>query len=280
MNSEILDGKLFLEYGPTNLEIKVTNENYIEIYQYVIANFKKKFESLAEELDKLKINTSPKKKFVSDVGKIMQKSTEKFLPKFITPMAAVAGSISESLLNDLMANFTLDKIYINNGGDVAIYSNKYKNFTFNVAGQDQVKICLGKISGTYGVATSGWKGRSFSMGIADSVTVIAKSASLADAAATLIANDINIKKHPNINKEKAEKIYEQTDLKNKLVTTSVGYLTTFEIKKALLKGKITADNFISKNIILSALLNLKNNYLYLGKSFKIISKSELNFLKI
>ena len=279
MYSKILDEKLYIEYGPTNLEIHVTNENYIEIYQYILSNFKKKFEDLANEQNDLKKTTILNKKFKSDIGKIMQKSTETFLPKFITPMAAVAGSLSESLLNDLMMNFILDKIYINNGGDVAIYSSKNKNFTFTIAGNDQIKICLEKVSGTFGVATSGWKGRSFSMGIADSVTVIAESASLADAAATLIANDINVDKNPNIKKEKAENIYEETDLKDKLVTTYVGHLNITEIKRALAQGKITADIFISENKIFSALLNLKNNYLYLGKKFKIMSKNKINFIK-
>ncbi len=279
MNSKILDGKLYLEYGPTNLKIEVNNKNYIEIYQYIIGNFKKKFHELAEEHQELKKITTINKNFKSEIGKLMQKSTEVFLPKFITPMAAVAGSISENLLNDLMLNFKLSKTYINNGGDVAIYSNNNENFTFTVESKEQIKICLEEVSGTFGVATSGWKGRSFSMGIADSVTVIAKNASLADAAATLIANDVNIDEHPNIKKEKAEIVYEETDLKDKLITTNVGDLNFSEIKRALLQGKITAESFISENIILSALLNLKNNYLYLGKNFKIMSKNKINFLK-
>ena len=129
MFSNILDRKLYIEYGPTNLEIEVTNDNHIEIYQFILSIFKDKFDELAKEKDKLKENIS-EKKFNSEIGKIMQKSTEIFLPKFITPMAAVAGSLSQSLLNDLLKNFVLDKIYINNGGDVAVYSSENKNFTF------------------------------------------------------------------------------------------------------------------------------------------------------
>ena len=278
MFSNILDRKLYIEYGPTNLEIEVTNDNHIEIYQFILSIFKDKFDELAKEKDKLKRKTLAKRKFNSEIGKIMQKSTEIFLPKFITPMAAVAGSLSESLLNDLLKNFVLDKIYINNGGDVAIYSSENKNFTFSVGKNSEIQIFLEKISGHYGVATSGWKGRSFSFGIADSVTVVAKSASIADAAATMIANDINIDYHPNIKKENATIIYEETDLKDKLITTNVGFLNHSEIKMALNKGKSSANILINKKIILSALLNLKNNYVYLGKNFKINSKKKIKFL--
>ena len=116
------------------------------------------------------------------------------------------------------------------------------------------------------------------MGIADSVTVVAKSASIADAAATMIANDINIDYHPNIKKENAAIIYEESDLKDKLITTNVGFLNNSEIKMALNKGKSSANILINKKIILSALLNLKNNYVYLGKNFKINSKNKIKLL--
>ena len=45
--------------------------------------------------------------------------------------------------------------------------------------------------GVGGIATSGARGRSFSLGIADSVTVLAEDAATADAAATLIANAVD-----------------------------------------------------------------------------------------
>ena len=49
-----------------------------------------------------------------------------------------------------------------------------------------------------GIATSGRHGRSFSLGIADAVTVLAKTASQADAAATIIANAVDLPGHPAI----------------------------------------------------------------------------------
>ena len=133
----------------------------------------------------------------------------------------------------------------------------------------------------YGIATSGWKGRSFSMGIADSVTTIAESSAIADAAATIIANETNIKNHKNVKKQAANKIDEYSDLKNKLVTTSVGELSANDIQKALEKGTKTAKSLIGKKIILTALLNIKENYVYVGKKFEIEqSKKKINFIKI
>ena len=58
----------------------------------------------------------------------------------------------------------------------------------------------------------------------------------------------------------ASKIDEYSDLKNKLVTTYVGELSLNDIQKSLKKGVMTAKRLIKKNIILTALLNIKENY--------------------
>ena len=148
-----------------------------------------------------------------------------------------------------------------------------------IASTNSLLITLQGDDSKYGIATSGWKGRSFSLGIADSVTTIAKSSAIADAAATIIANDINIPNHKNIKKQEANKIDEHSDLK-KLVTTSVGELSKIDIKKALKKGAITAKKLIEK-IILTALLNLKENYVYIGKKFKVEhTNKKINFIKL
>jgi hypothetical protein len=54
------------------------------------------------------------------------------------------------------------------------------------------RLTIRSEDGVRGVATSGWRGRSFSLGIADAVTVLARSGAEADAAATLIANAVNL----------------------------------------------------------------------------------------
>ena len=75
-----------------------------------------------------------------------------------------------------------------------------------------------------GVATSGWRGRSFSLGIADAVTVFAGTAAVADAAATLIANAVDLPGHPAFARAPARRCDPQSDLGERLVTVDVGPL--------------------------------------------------------
>ena len=63
-----------------------------------------------------------------------------------------------------------------------------------------------------GIATSGWRGRSFSLGIADAVTVLADRAAAADAAATIIANAVDLPGHPAIVRVPACELAPDSDL--------------------------------------------------------------------
>ena len=281
MFSKIIEERLYLEYGPTNLVVEATHKDKQKIYNYIIKNIDQMLSELSLELSKLREKTKENTKFNSQIAKKMNDSTKIFLPRFITPLASVAGAISETLLDETLSKFDLEKIHINNGGDAAIFLKKKQKLKFLVASTNSFLITLEGDNCKYGIATSGWKGRSFSMGIADSVTTIAKSSAIADAAATVIANDTDIKNHKNIKKQEANKIDEQSDLKNRLVTTSVGELSSNDIKKALRKGSLTAKTLIEKKIILAAFLNIKENYVYVGKQFDIKeTKKKINFIKI
>ena len=281
MFSKIIEERLYLEYGPTNLVVEAFHKDKQKIYNYIIENIGEMLSQLSLELAKLRENTKENTRFKSEIAKKMNDSTKIFLPRFITPLASVAGAISETLLDKVLSKFNLKKIYINNGGDAAIFLKKKQKLKFLVASTNSFLITLEGDNCKYGIATSGWKGRSFSMGIADSVTTIAKSSAIADAAATVIANDTDIKNHKNIKKQEASKIDEYSDLKNKLVTTYVGELSLNDIQKSLKKGVITAKRLIKKNIILTALLNIKENYVYVGKKFDIKeTKKKINFIKI
>ena len=281
MFSKIIEERLYLEYGPTNLVVEAVHKDKQKIYNYIIKNIDQMLSELSLELSKLREKTKESTKFNSQIAKKMNDATKIFLPRFITPLASVAGAISETLLDEILSKFDLEKIYINNGGDAAIFLKKKQKLKFLVASTNSFLITLEGDNCKYGIATSGWKGRSFSMGIADSVTTIAKSSAIADAAATVIANDTDIKNHKNIKKQEASKIDEYSDLKNKLVTTYVGELSLNDIQKSLKNGVMTAKRLIKKNIILTALLNIKENYVYVGKKFDIKeTKKKINFIKI
>ncbi len=85
--------------------------------------------------------------------------------------------------------------------------------------------------GIRGIATSGWRGRSHSLGIADAVTVLAATASAADAAATIIANAVDLPGHPAIARRPARALSPDSDLGTRLVTVGVGALPAAEIDR-------------------------------------------------
>ena len=92
-----------------------------------------------------------------------------------------------------------------------------------------------------GVATSGWRGRSFSLGIAYAVTVLAGSGAAADAAATLLANAVDLPGHPGVTRRPARELSPDSDLGERLVTTGVGRLAPGEIRTALERGWRAAE---------------------------------------
>lgn len=108
-----------------------------------------------------------------------------------------------------------------------------------------------------GIATSGRGGRSLSMGIADSVTVLAGSAAEADVAATLIANAVDLPGHPAIRRAPARDLQPDSDLGRRLVVTGCGPLTATEIAKALENGAARAQEMTDNGLIQGAALVLQ-----------------------
>jgi hypothetical protein len=115
-----------------------------------------------------------------------------------------------------------------------------------------------------GIATSGRHGRSFSLGIADAVTVLAKTASQADAAATIIANAVDLPGHPAIVRLPANELQPDSDLGARLVTREVGALSESEIEQALEAGADCARRLLAAGLIEGAALRLKGEMLLVG----------------
>jgi ApbE superfamily uncharacterized protein (UPF0280 family) len=108
-----------------------------------------------------------------------------------------------------------------------------------------------------GVATSGWRGRSFSLGIADCVTVLAQSAAAADAAATVVANAVDLPGHPAIARVPANELAPDSDLGKLLVTRQVGVLDASEVRSALDAGVRTAESLVARSLIIAVALRLQ-----------------------
>ena len=272
MFSKIIENKLYIELGPTNLLVEVVDKDKDKIFNYIIHSLPKILRQISSEIKYLKKCSENNHCFKFDITKKMYFSSKVFLPTFITPMACVAGAVSEQLLENTLSKFNPEKLLINNGGDIALFLKKKQSLRLLIANKNEIVLTLDGNYTTYGIATSGWRGRSLSLGIADSVTVIGHNAAIADAAATMIANDINILDHPNIKRKRALEIDDDSDLKETFVTTFVGKLSEKEIEDSLKKGKKTAEKYINDKIIFSALLNLKQKYMFLGKQFPLSSE--------
>jgi len=191
-----------------------------------------------------------------------------YRPTFVTPMAAVAGAVADEVLAAMIAGRDLAKAYVNDGGDIALYLCPGATFdaglvfdldhpaldaTATIAFADPVR----------GIATSGRGGRSFSLGIADSVTVLATNAAAADVAATLIANAVDAD-HPAIGRTPAGDLDPDSDLGTRLVTVAVGALDRGTIRAALNRGAGEAERMRRSGLIAGAVLTLKNETRIVG----------------
>jgi hypothetical protein len=135
------------------------------------------------------------------------------------------------------------------------------------------RATIGASDRVRGIATSGWRGRSFSLGIADAVTVLASSAALADAAATLIANAVDLPGHPAIERTLARDLDPQSDLGDLLVTTEVGPLVANEIDIALAAGALEAEHWRRAGVIEAAALRLAGKVRTCQRSRSPLSRS-------
>jgi uncharacterized protein len=197
---------------------------------------------------------------------------------FVTPMAAVAGAVADEVLNAMRGAAMLDKAFVNDGGDIAVYLAPRHTLQIAVAGAFNAspipaingQLTIKSEDGIGGIATSGAQGRSFSLGIADSVTVLAQSAAAADVAATLIANAVDLPGHPAVHRCPAVALDPDSDLGQRLVTVRLDHLTPDEIGTALRSGLLAAQGYQRAGLIQDAALMLRGQGVMLGsQSFSL-----------
>ncbi len=262
----LADGKrLHLQDGPIDLivEAKGRQAQVQAAYAAAAQRFTGLLDQLCAELAELRTAADPARcPLKGVVARRMHAAVVPFAADcFITPMAAVAGSVAEEILGAMLSAAQLDRAYVNNGGDIALHLTAGEHFsvglmdrpdrhglmqTMTVDAEDSIR----------GVATSGRHGRSFSLGIADAVTVLAKTASQADAAATIIANAIDLPGHPAIVRCPANELQPDSDLGARLVTREVGELSADEIEAALDAGAACARQVLAAGLIEGAALRL------------------------
>ncbi len=250
------DGRMHLHHGPIDI-IAQSWGHAAAVRQgqtRAIARFETILAELASELPLLR-QTGGRPR--GALARTMARATEPFLPTFITPMAAVAGAVADEILHHLCPP-GVTRAYVNNGGDIALHLDPGEHLTCAIAARTGMPdtVTIRAHDGVRGIATSGWRGRSFSLGIADSVTVLARTAAMADAAATMIANAVDLPGHPAITRCPADVLQADTDLGPRLVTTAVGPLSRRDIQSALSAGELAALQFQRRGLIDSAAIFL------------------------
>ncbi len=247
------DGRrLHLHHGPIDLIVEVFGSARDACYARAVERFQTILNQLADELPALR-QPSGSHDFAGPTARRMAQATRKF-DVFVTPMAAVAGAVADEMLSAMIAGQDVEKAYVNNGGDVAFHLSPGESV--EAAGAAGA-IAINFEDTPRGLATSGWQGRSHSLGIADAVTVAARNAASADAAATLIANAVDLPGHPKVRRTKASILAPDSDLGDRLVTTQVGALTEVEAQTALRRGADYAEQLIASAIISEASLTLQ-----------------------
>ena len=276
------DNRLHLQHGPIDLILHVDASE--EIRKRLYSTAKKRFSTVLQELVvEMDLLKQPWSADLPDPkGGIAQKMcfAVRGSDIFVTPMAAVAGAVADEVLEAMLYEAKnqdpcleeIQRMYVNNGGDIAFWLNAGESFSIGVVDNPGIPELNARVSLDYespvrGIATSGWRGRSLSLGIADAVTVLAGSAATADATATLIANDVKVD-YPGIVKRPASEVKDESDLGMLPVTVDVPPLPVDQISEALKRGAQTAGNFIRAGKIEAAYLSLQKQTLVVENNLK------------
>jgi uncharacterized protein len=253
------DDRLHLQHGPIDLIIEAFGaaDEVERAYGQAVERFGDILPTLVRELPALRRPVGDAYPLLQ--GPVARRMAEAVWPHravYITPMAAVAGAVADEMLQALVKDGGLDKAYVNDGGDIAIHltpGHELRAGIFAAALDGVARLTYD--SPIRGIATSGRGGRSFSLGIADSATVLAATAAAADAAATLVANAVNVD-HPSIERRPARDLDPDSDLLDLPVTVGVGALPPDLVEEALDRGVAEARRLRLCGLIKGAALSL------------------------
>jgi len=267
--------RLHLQDGPIDLVIMAegTPAAVEAAYRAAQARFAGILDELCAELPILRADVRDGAVPAGAVAQCMHRAVQPLAPwGFITPMAAVAGAVAEAVLEAMVQAAPLDRAAVNNGGDIALHLASGQSVAVGMVARPELsapdlfgRFTLEATDPARGLATSGRHGRSFSLGIADAVTVLARTAAMADAAATVIANAVDLPGHPAVRRVPASSLQPDSDLGGRLVTQDVGPLTRVEIAAALAPGLAVVEALRDQGLIERAALHLQGETRVLGE---------------
>lgn len=261
--ARLADGRLHLQHGPIDLIVEAFGaaDEVEAAYRQAVARFADILPTLVEELAGLRRPVGDR--FPSLRGPVARRMVDAVWPYravYVTPMAAVAGAVADEMLQALVAGRRLDKAYVNDGGDIAVHLTPGQALRAGLFARSLDGVArLDFDQPSRGIATSGRGGRSFSRGIADAVTVLARTAAMADAAATIVANAVDLD-HPSIERRPARTLDPDSDLGDLAVTVAVGPLPPDAVAAALDKGAEKARYLRSAGRIEAAALHLDGQW--------------------
>ncbi len=270
---QLTGNRLHLQHGPIDIVLRAWGaaDAVDAAYHAAIRRFETVLDELVSELLALRRPVADNPSVNGAVARRMVAACRPY-DVFLTPMAAVAGAVADEVLAAMLAAAPLDKAFVNDGGDIAVHLTPGQTLDIAVAGtfrKSPIPAINGQITiraedGIGGIATSGAQGRSFSLGIADSVTVLARSAAAADVAATLIANAVDLPGHPAVRRCSAITLDPDSDLGGRMVTVGLDHLKTDEILSAINSGLAVARRYQRAGHILDAALMLRGHSATLG----------------
>ena len=261
----MLGQRLHLQHGPIDLIIQAwgANEAVETAYHRATTAFDGVLEGLVADLPRLRNETFRGPASSPVASRMITAITPHKC--FVTPMAAVAGAVADHILEAMLPQgHFLNKAMVNNGGDIALWLSVGQNATVGLTDHRKENATVWPVDIKQrdrigGIATSGWRGRSHSLGIADFVTVFAESAASADVAATLIANAVDVPNSAKVMRQSAYELSPDSDLGERLVTVDVAKLERLEVQSALQNGLHVAEEMIKRGLIAGAALGLQGD---------------------
>ena len=272
----IKEGLALVDSGPLHMTVEVSDRGkpLPDVARsgamYALEILKQQADSLSVIKERV-LNLSMSETYPEAVNRMISAVSSMNDPT-LTPLAAVAGATSD-MVADYVARAGATKIIVNNGGDIAIRLREGETATvglrLDLTRPDYKYLAL--IDRDCGICTSGIGGRSFTLGVADGVTVLAHQAAIADAAATFLGNK-TVVTSPKVKRVLAQSIYPDTDLVGVEVTHSVGALSQQEIDTAMKAGKAEALRLLEKGVIHGAIISVKDHVDTIGYFVKAIKR--------
>lgn len=232
-------GQVFVDFGPVSMVITASRngEGDTQLCRAAFPVIAACLEDLRPSLEMLR-RYPPQVELeqLTGAGETMARAVLRTGDPWLTPMAAVAGTVADAVADFLFAQVA-EKVTANNGGDIALRLAPGQSLGLGVlydlerGGVDRV-VHLTAEKGVGGVATSGLGGRSLTTGIASGVTVFSRRCAQADALATLLA-DRSCIDSPAVHTRLAGELDPDSDIADLPVVVSVEPLSREEKERAL-----------------------------------------------